>query len=245
MIDIHAHILPAIDDGAQTLAESIEMVKIAEQDGISAMVATPHVFGLLDQEQSDRINQSFVEFREAVAAEGVKMDLYLASEVFIHPDFNNLLKYQCGTFRGAGRFALMEFSMTDMPFGYESALQNMIDNELIPIIAHPERNAAIIKDLRRAQNLVDCGGWLQVNSGSFLGKFGRRVRKTAFKLLDMDLIKIVASDAHNSSSRPPILSKARRLIAKHAGEYIADILFRENPEFVLSDTSKKFKNINR
>ncbi|MBL7190603.1 capsule biosynthesis protein CapC [bacterium] len=243
MIDIHAHLLPDIDDGPQTLEQSLRMLKMAEDDGITAMAATPHVFGLLDEEQNELIQHKFRMLKQSASESGINIDLHLASEVFIQPDYKNLLEFSCGTINGMGRFTLLEFSMTGLPFGYESMISRMVENNLTPIIAHPERNNMILRDLRHAQNIVDCGAWLQINSGSLLGDFGRKVRKAAFKLLAMDLVRIVASDAHDNESRPPLLSKARQLVTKYFDEYLANLLFYEHPDYVLTAQPVKTANL--
>lgn len=233
MIDIHAHILPKIDDGAQSLEESLEMLSLAEEDGITHIAATPHIFGRLERELSDLISKKHRELKRFSGEAGLSLEIHLACEVFITPDFDSLLEYPCGTFDGRGKFVLIEFSMTDLPFGYESILGNIVKAGVTPIIAHPERNYRVTRDLQHAQNMINSGAMLQVNSGSLLGSYGKKIRKTAVKMLEREMIFAVASDAHDTSNRSTNMSAGRRLIVKLTDEDTADRLTLNNPEYVL------------
>lgn len=234
MIDLHAHILPKIDDGPYDIVESLEMLKIARMDGITKITATPHVFASLDEEQSNLIIGKYGELVKAAAESGLDIEIHMAAEIFITPDFKSNLKFRPGTYDGNGRFALVEFSLIDLPYGYEAMLANILQAGVKPIIAHPERNRKVSKDLRHARNMVDSGGLLQVTAGSIMGGFGPGPRKTAIELLESDMIFVVSSDAHDSAFRPPVLSEAYKFISHIAGEEMADELIKNNPEMVLS-----------
>ena len=233
MIDIHTHILPDVDDGPFTMTESLKMLLLAERDGVSHIAATPHLFGEMDSEQCALIMSTYEELKLKAAETGLTLSIHLACESFITPNFTSLLQQPCGTFDGKGKCVLIEFAMTDLPFGYESVLFDMVNAGVKPIIAHPERNMKVIMNLKHAQNMIDFGAYLQVNSGSLLGNFGRKVRKTAIRMLEQDMIFVVASDAHDSQNRPPNLGKARQLLEKIAGYETARRLLWENPRYIL------------
>jgi protein-tyrosine phosphatase len=233
MIDIHTHFLPEIDDGPSRLEQSLEMLEVAEKDGITDIVATPHIFGILEKPQVEQIYKKFAEVQKAVQDKGWKIKLHLTVESFINPAFQTLLEFSLGSYSGNKKYSLVEFSMTDLPFGYESILVNMKRLGLIPIIAHPERNSKVYSDLQYAYNMVDCGALLQVTAGSFYGKFGQKPERIAWKMLEDDLVFVVASDAHDAYARPPLLSKAYNLITRNSDKGTAKLLFIDNPLSVI------------
>jgi protein-tyrosine phosphatase len=179
------------------------------------------------------IEGKFAEVKEASQEKGLNIRLHLTVESFITPVFKSLLEFPVGSFAGGRKYVLIEFSMTDIPFGYETMLVSMRRAGVTPIIAHPERNAKIFNDLQYAINMVDCGALLQVTAGSFYGKFGRKPEKTAWDMLENDMVFAVASDAHDPHSRPPLLSKAYKLIEREVDIQTAKLLFIDNPKLVL------------
>jgi protein-tyrosine phosphatase len=234
MIDLHAHLLPEIDDGPQTLDEALEMLRVAQADGISKIVATPHILGQLNEDKCRVIEEKFEELKIAAQQDGLSIELHLAVEAFVTPDFSSLLKLECGTYGGRKKFLLMEFSFTDLPLGYDQIIRNILKTGAIPLIAHPERNDKIINNLIHAKKMFEAGALLQVTAGSILGEFGRKVQKVALEMLENDLIYVIASDAHSAERRPPVLSEAKKYVEMLTGEQTADMLFLVNPNFVLN-----------
>lgn len=234
MIDLHAHILPGVDDGPKHMDSALKMLKLAASDGIREIVATPHVLGGIDRQQNDFLIAKFEQLADEAERNGIDIAIHLAAEIYINPEIESIIDYPCCSFDGKGRFILVEFSMNELPFGYETILRKLVKKEIIPIVAHPERNYQVSRNIDYARRIVDTGAVLQLNAGSLLGVFGRRIKKASYKLLENDLVYIVASDAHNPRSRPPILSKAKSQLTKLVGEDIAEDLILNNPEFILS-----------
>ncbi len=239
MIDLHAHILPGVDDGPKHIESSLKMLRMAASDGIKEIVATPHILGGIDKRQNDFLLSKFEELTDAAAQEGIKIKIHLAAEIYINPHIEDLIEYPCCTFDGKGRFVLVEFPMNGLPFGYESILRRLVDNGIVSIVAHPERNYQISKNNGIARKIIDAGAVLQVNAGSLLGVFGRRVKKAAYRLLESNMVYVVASDAHNHRSRPPQLSAVKEHIIKLTDDETAQDLINNNPDFILSANALK------
>jgi len=265
MIDIHAHLLPGLDDGAKTLEESIQMCRISYGDGVRTIVATPHTladpyqndrstvlskvrelntairkfgvgsseFGVQDLKSEKksfslnhsaiRIPQSAIDFRVLAGS-----DVHLCERTLAHFDKGELV-----TLNDGNKFLLIEFPFHGVPYGAEEALFQLIKRGITPIITHPERNFEIGQRPQRFYEMIRTGCLGQVTAMSLTGEFGRKVRQVAEKLLSHCLIHFIASDAHSTNGRSPILSKAVRAAGKIVGEREAKKLVAEYPQTIL------------
>ena len=208
------------------------MLKQAQADGIVKLVCTSHFLSKADLERENEIWPYYHELVERARDANIQVEIYMGSELYLTPDLS--LDYQVCTLAGNGRYFLVEFPMGSIP---EYAAQMFFDflmGDKVPVLAHPERNAGFLENPGRAYNFVERGVILQVTASSLLGNFGTRIRKYAFDLLDANLVQVVATDAHNLSSRPLMLSTAYHIVAENWGIERADLLFYENPGKLIS-----------
>lgn len=236
MVDLHTHFLFGIDDGASSLSESLSLAQMAVQDGITACAVTPHIHhGRYDNARST-IALHVQAFRAALAKENIPLDVHMGAEVRIGFEaFEQILKGEVpflGTVNGC-QILLLELPHDQVPVGTSQFVNKLLNLNIRPLIAHPERNKGIVADIKRLRPLVDAGCWLQVTAGSITGDFGEPARKIAHQLLDEDIVHIVASDAHNLTARPPRLSQARALVAQKWDEQLAQLLFSTRPARIL------------
>jgi len=231
VIDIHAHIIPQVDDGPGSIETSLEMLQTGAEDGIKAVVATPHILSNLEFAREKEIVKKFLELKRSAAEKNIPVQLYLGSEIYIEPNLD--LGHRIATLGNNGRYFLVEFPMQGIPvFAAERFFEMMVEGKT-PIIAHPERNAGILADPMKAYEFVRRGALLQVNAGSLTGRFGNRVREVAIRLLEARLVHFVATDAHDTNSRPLVLSKAYQVVAERMGKGYADDLFHNNQVKIL------------
>ena len=231
LIDIHNHLLPGFDDGAKDWDVALAMLQAGMDDGIKEAILTPHIMSQKDLEKEEEIFVLFEKFKLKAAKEGIQIKFHLACELFIQPDMD--LNRRLTTLDELGRYFLVEFPMSIVPeFVTEQFFKMIIDNK-IPIVAHPERNVSIIQNPERAVDLVEHGALLQMNAGSLLGKFGSTVRDVANLMMDANLIHFVASDSHDTRSRPFKLSEAYYYIEENWGKDRAEHLLCINPRKVL------------
>jgi len=244
MIDLHCHILPALDDGPKVIEESVEMARVANAKGIRAVAASPHVIetqsGILNRE---RIEQALAQLRERLAAEGISLELRLGAEYYLSQDFPRLMEKHFPLASLAGtRYVLVEIPMSHVPPYLEySTLHSGIKNpELLrelpylrPILAHPERYLEVLRNIKTAERFRALGYILQVNLGSLAGRYGRSVRKTAEKMIQGGLVDLVATDAHSASALAEVLDGGLKRLRKVAGEEGTRLLTEENPGRVL------------
>jgi protein-tyrosine phosphatase len=230
-VDIHAHVLPMVDDGAESWDLSLAMLRQGEADGILKLIATPHILSLKDLENENRIISVFEELKARSADSGIRIVLRLGCELLLQPGFD--FSRQIATLAGSDRYCLVEFPWDGIPEPLALDFFNMIPRHLQPIIAHPERNPRIIDDPSILNRFLDGGALLQITSGSLLGSFGKEVEKVALNLLDSNSAHIIASDAHDLDGRPLSLHAAYSLVCNRIGQYQADRLFFVNPNAVL------------
>jgi protein-tyrosine phosphatase len=239
MIDVHSHILPGIDDGARDLEEALEMARLAVADGIRVMVATPHLFKHKSVDP-DAINEKKVilehlnAFRDKLAQEGIGLEILPGCDVPLSVEALSLLEAdRVLTVNDGKRYLLLELPHFSIPPSLEDICFRLQSWGLTPIITHPERHPLILERPERLERLVDLGCLAQLTAGSLTGAFGRQVARVSRQLVKKGYIHLLASDAHNTRGRPPILSKAVRELARLIGPEEARIMVSQNPEKVI------------
>jgi len=229
MVDIHSHILWGLDDGAETLEESIAMVKLAAESGTTDIVATPHA-NTLYRYDPEVVRQ---RIEEVSAGAGGRPRIYRGCD--FHLSFDNVQDAMENPARYAihnGPYILVEFPNT-MLAGMQRVLTILIDCGLTPIITHPERQMQLRRISDEFLEWIRMGCLVQVTAQSLLGRFGRQAEESAWKMVRRGLAHFVASDAHDVADRPPRLDLAFEVLSKRVGEAQARLLAIENPGAVL------------
>jgi len=227
LIDIHSHILPYIDDGADDWDSSLEMLKNAEAEGIVAIVATPHILHNNDYRLEPTIVSTYQELRNRARAAGLTIKIYLGCEIYAQPD--TTIDHNIATINANQKYFLIEFPMNSVPRFVPEQFFNFIVNDQIPIVAHPERNIGFQKRPRLVYEFVQRGALMQINEGSLRGRYGEQAKRLAFKMIENNLVHFVASDGHKPNSRTVTLVKSYHLIREKYGEELANQLFHVNP----------------
>ena len=231
MIDLHCHILPALDDGPSTMAESREIARRALEDGVTAIAATPHVREDYPT-SAEAMEAGLAEVRADFAAGGIALDLLPGGEVALD-QLPRLAPETLERFSLAqgGRYLLVEFPYLAWPLGLESAVSKLRRLGLRPVLAHPERNEEVGWDPGRLEPAVRAGALVQLTAGSLEGRFGRATRETAERLLERRLAHVLASDAHAPSLREGRLAAAADALGD---ERLALYLTEEAPAAIVA-----------
>ena len=236
MIDFHCHYLPCIDDGAQSVAEALELARASVADGIKHAVLTPHVHPGRYENTLSGLKPRFEAFRRVLEFHKIPLTVHLGGEVRFGPEALQLLAEEelpsPGSWEG-GRVVLFEFPPGQIPVGSIKAMGPLRSAGVVPLIAHPERNKDVMRDWRRIEPFVQEGCLLQITAASLCGNFGAAAKKTAEQLMDAGWVSIVATDAHNLEHRPPMMTQARRVIAERYGMPSAQLLTEFNPARIL------------
>ncbi len=224
-IDIHTHILPGIDDGARDVDEALHILEEAAEIGTKEIILTPH-FSPYGSDRGKRVS-AFEAFKEKAAQKGIDIVLHLGAELMLAPDLPQFIRGDTSlTINGKGSHVLIEIPSYEMPMYTSDVLFSLMARGITPIWAHPERCFEISKDHRMAKDFANNGGMLQINAGSLLGKYGRKVRSSAIALIKAGLCHIVASDIHRKGELRTLLPDAFVYLEKTIGNAKAvDLVF--------------------
>lgn len=234
LIDTHSHVIAYWDDGSPNWEISLDMLRDAENDGIEQLVCTPHILTRqeLEPERADEVWGLYEELVQRAAKAGIAVKIMMGSELYAAPDLQ--LDHKIATLAQNGKYFLVEFPMALIPVFAPQLFFNFIIDGKTPIIAHPERNGGFLEEPHKAYDYVERGAFLQVTAGSLLGRFGQHVQNYAIQLMDANLVHLIASDAHNLTSRPLKLGEAYKFVEERWGKLRADMLFSENPLKVIA-----------
>ncbi|WP_322551813.1 CpsB/CapC family capsule biosynthesis tyrosine phosphatase [Priestia megaterium] len=247
MIDLHCHILPGIDDGAQTMEDSLDMARKAISEGIYTIIATPHHQNGKYINEKNEILQRVATLNERLLQDNIPLTILPGQEIRIYGEI--IEDYRNGkilTLNSTNKYVFVEFPSSQAPRFAERLLYDIQAEGLTPIIVHPERNSRLMENPDILYNLVNKGAMTQVTASSLTGRFGKKIKKFSFDLINANLTHMIASDAHNISGRNFQMKEASELISI---EYGMDMLymFQENAESIVNgsacyrDTPEKVK----
>lgn len=231
-MDMHCHLLPEVDDGAQNIQETAAMMKIAYDDGIRTIMVTPHHHGGRYQPSKEKIRRQYAKLQEMLHASGLDLHVYLGQEIYYQQEIPERLNQGELFTLAASNYVLIEFSGNVLPSEIRMAVQSLTMEGYLPILAHVERYGCLVKEPAMVTELVELGAYIQVNGASILeGSFG--TKRYIKGLLKKGLVHLVASDAHGTSYRTPELSKVYEKIVKKYGTAYGRELLVENPERII------------
>lgn len=232
MIDIHTHILPGMDDGAEDIYDSIEMAAMAYESGTNVIVATPHcnIPGMYANYFGEEYCRIFRRTKEILKREVPQITLLAGMEVFTTEDVPRLLTDGKIFPINRTRYILMEFDFTEDPDFADEMLRRVKEVRAIPLIAHAERYEFVQDYPEIVYQWKKEGYEIQVNKGSFMGRFGHRARRTAYELLEHNLVTVAASDAHSPIHRTTCMADAYERLCEDYPKTYLDVLFVENPQ---------------
>lgn len=234
-IDIHTHILPGVDDGACDLAEAIQMIRMAWENGTGALVLTPHCRGEFGSNGVSKRHTVFLRLQEQVRAEFPQIRLYLGSEVRYGSDVpEKLAAGEIQTLNGS-HYVLLEFGSACLRSQILRGISNCVLSGYTPVLAHAERYDVFYRDDALIEEVLDMGALIQVNAQSILGNLGLRTRFFCHKLLQRRQIHFVSSDCHDTIHRTPLLRKCWDKVRKKYGEEYAHQIFCWNAQAVIED----------
>ena len=229
-----------MDDGSKSLEQSLEMLRMAADNGSTDIVASPHANYEFKFDPAV-IAAKLEELRSA--AHGV---IRVHTGCDFHLSFDNIqdaLRNPTKYAINHKRYVLVEFSDHQIPGTTDDVFYQMQSVGMIPIITHPERNMMLQKKLDKLEEWARSGALIQVTGQSFLGRFGKQAKRFADLLLEHNLIHIVASDAHDTKYRPPLLGEAHEYVSKMCGAARGEMLFVTNPGAVIAGTPIEMPDI--
>lgn len=240
MIDLHSHILYSLDDGAENEEMTLNMLRIAHQDGISRIIATPHYICGENRYNIEALEKRLQETVSLAEKNNIDVKLYPGNEIYLDEYALDSIKGgQCSTLAGS-RYVLCELptaGFSGFLKNMENLLYNILGNGYIPVLAHVERYEYIQSDLTVLKRFLEMGCVSQMNATSINGIAGKRAQKAAREILHRNMGHIVASDAHTDRVRAPRLRQAYETVRRWLGEERADNIFHVHPEAILKNES--------
>lgn len=235
MIDLHAHILPGLDDGANDLDESLAMCVVAAGDGITTIVATPHTGNGNYDNAPERVVAAVNELNSHLREKSIPVEILPGADIYVHEHLDTLIKNrEVLTINDNMHYVMVEFPRHVIPPNYIEWLFRLTLAGFIPVLTHPERNTAVQEQTDIVRDWVEKGGLVQLTAMSLTGAFGPGTRKCSEELLKYNLVHVIASDAHSSQRRPPVLSEAVTIAASLVGPDYAGKLVEEYPAAIIA-----------
>lgn len=234
MIDLHCHLLPAVDDGPGTIEQAVEMAKRAASEGVTVIVVTPHAFHPQFDTASLNFQHATSTLQTILHQEGLKIDLYPGQEIRVFGDLVEALEKGEALSLAGSRYVLVEFPSDSVPAYAEQLFFALQTDGYTPIIAHPERNKEFATNPKRLMDFVSSGALSQITTGSLTGEFGQNVKELSFAFLRNGLSHILASDAHSNGRRTFYWAEAERKVMTELGEEAWET-YMANAEAILRD----------
>jgi len=234
MIDLHAHILPGLDDGPEKLEEALEMAAVYAAAGFSRVVATPHwVAGSVWQQTPEKVLKWVEGFRRALAKRGIGLEVVPGMEIAMTAGISGLIQTRQVLTLNGGVYVLVEPPFQQLPVGWGQILFEISAMGNRVLLAHPERCSHLIREREVLKEMVDMGVGIQVNWKSLLGRYGQTIKETAWSFLEGGLVHCLATDGHGPGDiNAEDLGKMKRALKERLGEARAQTLIVENPERV-------------
>ncbi|MEN3769011.1 tyrosine-protein phosphatase [Priestia megaterium] len=236
MIDIHSHILPGVDDGALTMEEAVSMAKLAVNEGITKIIATPHHQNGTFFNRKQDILERIKELNYMLQRENISLEVLPGQETRIYGSL--LDDFEKGDILSLNHtnYLFVELPSGHVPRYTEQLLFEMQLKGLTPIIVHPERNAEVMKNPEKILKLVKKGALTQLTAGSLTGHFGKKVQKFSMQLIEANCTHFIASDVHNTSTRSFHMRESISKVHKEFGSETV-YYFQENAELLVQGQS--------
>lgn len=242
MIDFHSHIVYGVDDGSETLENSLKIIKYAEKAGFHSIILTPHYmknyYEIPANEISDRINI----LRKKCEEENIDVNLYQANELYITNNITDLLNEDIASTINCSKYVLFELPMNEEPMNLLEVIYKLVENGNIPIIAHPERYSFVQKNPNKLLELMEHGVLFQSNYGSIIGQYGKDVEKTVKLLIKNNFISFLGTDVHKTGTIYTKMDEIYEELEKIIPEEIIEDLVENNAYLVLDDKEVEMPN---
>lgn len=228
--DIHSHILPGVDDGAQTLEEAMSMIDVAYKEGTRKLMLTPHYIRGKNSYSKEELHKRFEDFQMEVGRKYADMKLYLGNEILYEDGIIEDLKDGLIQFMNDTKYVLVEFNIRISYHQLYDAIRKLTNARYRPIIAHVERYRCLFKHIERIDELVGMEAYLQMNISSVYGGMLDENARWCKKLVKEEYISFFGTDAHDLEDRAPYIRDYVGWIKKKCGEAFLEKAFVVNPQ---------------
>lgn len=234
MVDLHCHLLPFVDDGPASVEQALRLAEQAANEGVTRIIATPHLFHPQFETTDVDVRLTASELNVLLKQRNIPITVYPGHEVRLTGELIEEVKTGVALSLADSRYLLVEFPSTGIPSYARQVFAELISDGYIPVIAHPEKNKAIIQNPALLFDLISNGAISQVTCASLIGKYGKDVQRFAVALLESGLAHLVASDAHHVEKRPFYWSECRKFLAQELEGWLYDEIYENNEAVLLN-----------
>lgn len=229
---MHTHILPGVDDGPKTMEAALELLEMAQKDGIQAVILTPHYRGRYRADAA-QIGEVFADLCREAEKRSLSIRLFLGNEIYLNGHIMEALEQGRLRSMNDSQYVLLEFGDMMLRNQILEGISQAVRWGYTPIIAHLERYELFRKEPDLVEAVLDLGALIQLNADSVMGRQGFFIKRFCCRLLKQGQVHFIASDAHDGKKRPPLLGACRRWVQRKYGTAVADAIFRVNPHRVI------------
>jgi len=233
MIDIHCHLLPLVDDGPSSIEQMLSLAEQAAKEGVTRIIATPHLFHPQFETTDVDVNLNVAEVNVLLNQRNIPIVVFTGHEIRLTGDLIEEVRTGIALPLAGSRYLLIEFPSTGIPSYARQVFAELISDGYVPVIAHPEKNKAIIQNPTLLFDLVSNGAISQVTCASLIGKYGKDVQRFAVALLENGLAHLIASDAHHTEKRPFYWEQCRKFLSKELEEWLFEEIYENNEAIYL------------
>ncbi|WP_426272416.1 tyrosine-protein phosphatase [Exiguobacterium sp. R-17] len=234
MVDIHCHILPLVDDGPASVEHALQLAEQAVAEGVSRIIATPHLYHPQFETEDVDVQLTVDEFNVLLKQRNIPLIVYPGHEVRLIGELMESLEAGKALTLNESRYILIEFPSSGIPSYARQVFAELISDGYIPIVAHPEKNKAIIQNPSLLFELISNGAISQVTCASLIGKYGKDIQRFATALLENGLAHLIASDAHHLEKRPFYWKQCERMLKKKLEDWLIDEIYENNEAVLLN-----------
>lgn len=233
--DIHTHLLPGVDDGAQDISQSLRLIRMAWENGTRTILLTPHYRGKYKKNTPAMLKENYDWLCELIKTELPDMNLYLGNEISYETDAPEAMHTGRVLTLNGSQYVLLEFRTNSLRSQIINGVSETIRCGFVPIVAHVERYDISRTDKTLIGELLEMGALLQLNADSVMGTNGFGIKRFCHRLLKAGSVHFIASDAHDRKHRPPLLRECFLRVHKKYGREYAAALFYDNAQAVIEN----------
>lgn len=233
--DIHAHILPHVDDGAEDSEEARKLLELEYRDGVRTIIVTPHYRRKMFEPSMETVEAQYELIKDEAAGIGSDLRILLGCEFHANMDMADILDAGKRPTMAGSRCVLTEFSERSDVNMIRERCYELLSHGYDPIIAHAERYPALSKNMDALEQLVDMGAYIQMNAASIVGAEGFATKRFCKKAIKKDLLHFAGSDAHNLRDRKPMLGKCAEYLTKLMGKDYMEKILIKNPLNIIEE----------
>lgn len=235
MVDFHTHIMPNVDDGSKSIEETFNLCAEAATAGFSKIILTPHYMEKY-YETNNKEKTTWVEaLNMGLMQKGTQTEAYLGNEIYISENIVQLLQEGEASTINNSKYVLMELPLDVKPIYLYDVIYSLMENDYIPILAHPERYQFVQKKPNIIYELIQSGVLIQSNFGSIIGQYGKKAQKIIIKLLENNMVHFLGSDAHRENTIYKVMPRVLKKLTKTIGTEKLREITTTNPEAILKN----------